>query len=106
MADGLSTREIVTAAKDGDAHMLGIFDAYVHELCIGLNNLIMIFDPQVIVLGGGVSGAGDFLADKCQRELERIFADTTDPLLCSVRIAKHQNDAGIIGAALLAKYTL
>ena len=58
--------------------------------------------PEVIVLGGGVSAAGGFLADCCQRELERLFSETTDPLLCTVRIASHQNDAGIIGAALLA----
>ena len=61
---------------------------------------------RVIALGGGVSGAGDFLADACQKELGRIFGETTDPLYCKVRIARYQNDAGILGAALLAKLRL
>ena len=106
MAGGRSAFAVVEAAKAGDPESLAIFSQYVRELCLGLNNLIMIFDPQVIALGGGVSGAGDFLADACQRELERIFGETTDPLYCRVKIARHQNDAGILGAALLAKLRL
>ena len=106
MAGGRPCREILDKAKAGNRAMLSVFEAFVHELSLGLNSLIMAFDPEYIVLGGGLSGAGDFLADACQRELERIFADTTDPLYCRVRIAKHQNDAGIIGAALLARENL
>lgn len=106
MAHGQSAYAVVQSAKAGNIKNLSIFERYVRELCLGLNNLIMIFDPEVIVLGGGVSGAGDFLADACQKELERIFADTTDPLYCQVKIAKHQNDAGMLGAALLAKQKL
>ena len=106
MAHRQSAYAVVQSAKAGNIKNLSIFERYVRELCLGLNNLIMIFDPQVIVLGGGVSGAGDFLADACQKELERIFADTTDPLYCQVKIARHQNDAGILGAALLAKQKL
>ena len=106
MAHGQSAYAVVQSAKAGNIKNLSIFERYVRELCLGLNNLIMIFDPQVIVLGGGVSGAGEFLSDACQKELERIFADTTDPLYCQVKIAKHQNDAGILGAALLAKQKL
>ena len=106
MAHGQSAYAVVQSAKAGNIKNLSIFERYVRELCLGLNNLIMIFDPEVIILGGGVSGAGDFLADACQKELERIFADTTDPLYCQVKIARHQNDAGILGAALLAKQKL
>ena len=106
MAHGQSAYAVIQRAKAGNIKNLSIFERYVRELCIGLNNLIMIYDPQVIVLGGGVSGAGEFLSDACQKELERIFADTTDPLYCKVKIAKHQNDAGILGAALLAKQKL
>lgn len=106
MARGKSAFAVLSAAKAGEAKAVRIFERYVRELCLGLNNLIMIFDPEVIALGGGVSGAGDFLADACQRELERLFAETTDPLYCKVRIARHRNDAGILGAALLAKEKL
>ena len=106
MAHGQSAYAVIQSAKAGNIKNLSIFERYVRELCIGLNNLIMIYDPQIIVLGGGVSGAGEFLSDACQKELERIFADTTDPLYCQVKIARHQNDAGILGAALLAKQKL
>lgn len=103
MAGGRSVKDVIRLARSGDAQMLGCFEAYVHELCIGLNNLIMAFDPEIIVLGGGLSGAGEFLASHCQKELARIFSETTDPLYCQIRIARHQNDAGIIGAAMLAQ---
>ncbi|MBR5287676.1 MAG: ROK family protein [Clostridia bacterium] len=102
LADGRPVRDIIDAAIAGDPCMSRVFNQYVRDLCIGLNNLIMIFDPEIIVLGGGVSGAGSFLADKCQKELRRIFSRTTDPLLCEIRIATQKNDAGIIGAAMLA----
>lgn len=103
MAGDIPVKDVIRLAMDGDKAMLRCFHDYVQELCIGLNNLIMIFDPEVIVLGGGLSGAGDFLALHCQREIERIFSETTDPVNCVVRIARHQNDAGVIGAALLAQ---
>ena len=103
MGGGKSTRDIIHLARSGDPKMRSVFDRYVRELALGMNNLIMAYDPEIIVLGGGVSGAGSFLSDACQRELARLFSFTTDPLLCQVRIARHQNDAGIIGAAGLAK---
>ena len=106
MAGGQSAYAVVQSAREGDEKSLAIFERYVCDLCLGLNNLIMIFDPEVIVLGGGVSGAGDFLADACRKELERIFGETTDPLYCKVKIARHQNDAGMLGAMLLAKQKL
>lgn len=103
MAGNRPVKDVIELAKSGDADMLRCFKDYVRMLCIGLNNLVMAFDPEVIVLGGGLSGAGDFLASHCQKELARMFSGTTDPLLCQIRIAKHQNDAGILGAALLAQ---
>ena len=103
MAGGTSAYDVIQGAKRGDIVCRGLFEQYVRELSIGLNNLIMIFDPEVIALGGGISGAGEFLADACQKELERLFGETTDPLYCRLRIAKHQNDAGMLGAALLAR---
>lgn len=102
MSGGKSAFSVLESAKAGDAESLALFDEYVRALCLGLNNLIMIFDPEVIALGGGVSGAGEFLSSACERELRRLFDETTDPLLCRVLTAKHQNDAGIFGAALLA----
>ena len=106
MSRGRSAYAVIEGAKSGDRECRQIYGRYVRELCIGLNNLIMVFDPQVIALGGGVSGAGEFLSSACQRELRRLFADTTDPLLCKVLTAKHQNDAGMLGAMLLAKQRL
>lgn len=102
LAQNKPVRDILSGANAGIPEMCFALDEYARSLAIGLNNLIMIFDPDVIVLGGGISSAGDMLAKRCQGELERIFSQTTDPLLCEVRIAQHQNDAGVIGAAMLA----
>ena len=104
LSGGRSAYAVIEEARRGEEGGLRIFRRYVRELCLGLNNLIMAFDPEVIVLGGGVSGAGEFLSSACQKELERLFSYTTDPLYCKVRIASRQNDAGILGAALLAQH--
>ena len=104
--DGRTAQMIIDAAQHGDVHSKTLFDAFVRELCLGLCSIIMAFDPEVIVLGGGISGAGEFLRGACEQELARIFAPTTDRLICRIRLAAHRNDAGILGAAILAKHKL
>ena len=102
MSGGLSAKQVMDGARQGDERLSELFACYVHELCIGLANLNVIFTPEVMVLGGGLSRAGAFLSDACNRELQSIFAAHPEELVCGVTIARHQNDAGMLGAAVLA----
>ncbi len=106
ISHGLSAKQVIDGAKAGVAKMQAYFQTYIHELCIGLANLNIIFTPEIIVLGGGVSRAGQFLSDACNRELQTIFAAHPEELVCGVTTAVHQNDAGMLGAAVLAMHKL
>lgn len=101
----LDARMIFEAAKDGDQLALESVNRLIKYLAIGISNLINIFDPEIFVLGGGVSKVGDFLLDKLKLEVESM---KSFPKIDSgiIEIAKLKNDAGIIGAAMLGKISL
>jgi glucokinase len=83
-------------------HSVGVFDQYSVYLATGIINIINILDPDVVVLGGGVSAAGEFLLNAVRAKLPpRLFYKTMP--YCRVEIAQLGNDAGIIGAAMLGK---
>lgn len=93
---------IFDAAKAGDGLANKVVDRLVKYLSRGIINVICMIDPEIIVLGGGISHAGDFLVDKINIALEELkyFKDSA---LAKIEIAKLKNDAGIIGAAMYAK---
>jgi glucokinase len=69
----------------------------------GLADLTAIVDPDAFVIGGGVSEAGDLLLASARRTLsEKVFGGTNRPLP-QLLVARLGNDAGIVGAADLAR---
>ena len=98
----LNAKAVLDLAKAGDADCMGIFETYVKYLCVGLANLINIYDPDMIVLGGGVAYAGDFLLDAVRAALgDYVYCPALS--WARVELARMGNDAGIIGAAMLGK---
>ena len=100
--DAITAKHVIDLAKAGDPDCMGLFDNYVHHLCVGLVNLINLYDPEVIALGGGVSHAGQFLLDAVRAKLPEMVFFKTMPY-ASIELAKLTNDAGIIGAAMLGR---
>ena len=104
-AERVSGRTACEAMRAGDAAGKEVYDKYVKYLAIGLANIINIFQPEIISLGGGVSNEGQSLIDALLPLVrgEQYGNDLLDPSkLTQLRIAKLGNDAGIIGAAALA----
>ena len=93
---------VLEAALDGDPAAEAAFDRYTDYLALTLNNIIHTLDPEVIILGGGVSGAGEALLRPVEQKLDKLllFPELGRP---EIRIAALGNDAGIIGAAMLAR---
>ena len=97
----ISGRTACDAMRQGDAAAKEVYDTYVKYLACGLTNMVNIFRPQVISLGGGVSGEGQSLIDALLPLISKeqyggpLAKDT------QLRIAELGNDAGIIGAAML-----
>ena len=100
--DAITAKHIFDLAKEGDPGCTELFNWYVHHLCLGIRNLINTYDPEMFVLGGGVSHAGDFLLNAVRRELPNWVFFRTMPY-GSVELARLSNDAGIIGAAMLGR---
>ncbi|MBN2267998.1 MAG: ROK family protein [Acholeplasmataceae bacterium] len=95
----LSVKSVFDAAKDGDNLANKVIDRVAKYLAISASILAMIVDPEVFIIGGGVSRAGSFLIDKIEKHYksEARFSSGHIPFM----LAKTGNDAGIIGAAYL-----
>ena len=98
----ITAKHVIDLAKAGDPDCAALFDRYVYHLGVGLVNLINLYDPEVIALGGGVSHAGQFLLDAVNAKLPGMVFFKTMPF-ARVELAKLTNDAGIIGAAMLGR---
>jgi len=98
--------EAITGAMVGEAALAGdkfALDLLVELgtfLALGLAGLAHAFDPELIVVGGGVAEVGEPFLGPARRELQRLFAGTVAPP--PLFQAKLGNNAGAIGAALLA----
>ncbi|MCR5769528.1 MAG: ROK family protein [Lachnospiraceae bacterium] len=86
------------ALAAGDKTCADIFDSYMRDLTAGVVNVINLLQPDVLVIGGGLSGVGNVLLDDLKRrvagEVYSLHSDTQT----EIRIASLGNDAGIIGA--------
>ncbi len=94
-------RTAFDAMRGGDAAASEVVDTYLAYLATGIANMINIFRPEVLSIGGGISGEGEALLAPLLPLVEKekyggeIAPDT------KVMIAQLGNDAGIIGAAFL-----
>ena len=100
-APKISGRTACDAMRAGDEVGTEVYNKYVKYLATGITNLVNIFQPEVISLGGGVSNEGQSLIDAITPlvRAEQYGGDVV--ALTQLRIATLGNDAGIIGAAAL-----
>ena len=92
---------VADAAGAGDEISVAVMREAGHFLGIGLYGLAMAFDPSVIVVGGGVAGAGDIFIEPAKEQMGRMFEGKAEPV--PVLAARLGNDAGAIGVASLAE---
>jgi len=101
--EGVQGSHITQAAQMGDPVAVEAFANVGTWLGRGLADLTAIVDPDAFVIGGGVSEAGDLLLASARRTLsEKVFGGTNRPLP-QLLVARLGNDAGIVGAADLAR---
>ncbi len=97
-----SPRTAFDAAKQGDAAGDAVVKTFIEYLACGLVNMVNIFQPEVLCIGGGLCGEGDYLLNPLKELVDKnqYGTDAHDDKTV-LRIAELGNDAGIIGAALL-----
>ena len=93
-------RRIMDAAKAGDPLGQFVLEGFVRALAKVIDSLLFFLDPEVVLLGGGVSKAGHFLLDAVRQEIP-TEAMGVRRSLPEFALASLGNDAGILGAALL-----
>ena len=103
LADGLEiTGQFVTdLAHEGDELARMVIGQIGRKLGVGLANIANIFNPEVIVLGGGAMAAGDLLLLPARDEMERRALRPSRDLVKIIR-ASFGEEAGMLGAAVLA----
>ncbi len=99
LGDSLTAKDVCDLGKQGDALADRVLETVARYLGIAVNHLAMTIDPDVFIIGGGVSRAGSYLIDKIRK-----YYDEFTPISANrgkVVPAGLGNDAGIYGAARL-----
>ena len=98
-------RAIFAAAEAGDKTVLALLDDWTDEIAQGLAGMVHIFNPQLILIGGGVSAQQKLLIDpiaaKVKASVMPAFAEGLE-----LRAAQLHNDAGMVGAVYYFKQTM
>ncbi|MBL1230634.1 ROK family glucokinase [Enterococcus sp. BWB1-3] len=97
----ITSKDVFEYAENGDAFALMVVDRVCFYLGLALGNIGNILNPSSIVIGGGVSAAGEFL----RGQVESYFKEFTFPQVresTKIKLAELGNEAGVIGAASLA----
>lgn len=100
-ANKISGRVAFDCMRAGDEAAREVVDMYLSYLTTGLVNIVNIFQPEVISIGGGISNEGQSLVDAILPEIRKQQYGTDIVESTEIRIAQLKNDAGIIGAAVL-----
>ncbi|MDQ1629792.1 MAG: glucokinase [Actinomycetota bacterium] len=102
--EGVSGQHVTQAARLGDPVAIAAFTALGGWLGQGLADLAAVLDPETFIVGGGVSEAGDlFLKPMVEAFEERLTGRGHRPV-ATVELAQLGNDAGLVGAADLARH--
>ena len=79
------------------------FDEVGAWLGVGIANLVAAFDPELVVIGGGVSAAGDLLLDPARAALEQSLVGAAHRVIPPIVRGRFGPESGIVGAATLAR---
>ena len=94
----IDAKAVVDCAKAGDETALAVFDRYLDSLSSFCASLFNLLDAEVLAIGGGLSGAGDFLFSRLEKKTDPKCFYSRHGAIVPAQLG---NDAGILGAALL-----
>ncbi len=94
--EDISTIDLVKSAQSGDEFAKEVLETWQHHVALGIISLVNIFDPEIVVLSGGMGEVVDY--KKLEKEVNKNIV--VDPV--KIVPAELKNNAGMVGAALLA----
>lgn len=103
----IDARVIFQAAAAGEKLAQMTLDKFYYDLATGILNLIVCYDPEVVLIGGGISANPTFIHDLnaalTDLELRHVsVSEVKDQTIAQIKPAKLMNNAGIIGAVYQA----
>jgi glucokinase len=100
---GITGRQVANAARDGDPLAQLAMAELARWLGEGLALVADVFDPELVVIGGGVSGSAPLFLDEAREHYARILTGGRHRPLARIRTAQLGEEGGMIGAAQLAR---
>ncbi|MEO0123176.1 MAG: ROK family protein [candidate division WOR-3 bacterium] len=99
--NNLTPKIIASEARKGDSVAREVFEEIGYYIGIGVSNIINLFDPDIVIISGGISNAGKILFEPIKKTVKRLILG---PEYRNVKIvpAKLGDDAGILGSAHFA----
>lgn len=88
----------ILESKEKQEEVNEIIDRYINYLSVGLTNIINIFEPDAICIGGSFTYYAPIFMEKLKEKLKEAYKGRNIPEIIT---AKYENDAGIIGASML-----
>lgn len=101
--DNVSGRTAFDGMRAGDATAKAVVDEYIKYLGAGISDMVNIFQPEVLCIGGGICNEGETLLKPLREYVESQQYSMNSPRKTTICRAELGNDAGIIGAALLGE---
>lgn len=98
----INGKSIFEAADKGDITAKAVVAQYCSYIALGISDIVNIFAPEMILLGGGVSAQGDKILDPVRKYIRENCFDKREEAMPRLGIASMGNDAGIVGAAALS----
>lgn len=102
-APWINARTAFDAAKQGDEAAIEVVNEFIDYLAIGATNMVNIFQPEILLIGGGISGEGEYLIAPLREKIDREQYTNRNEVRTKIMKVTLGNDAGIIGAAALGR---
>ena len=96
----ITGEKLLALVKKGDNNAVKMYDKFLKYLVTGIINAVDVIDPDVVIVGGGISAQGDFLFNP----VNQMFKERTLASYRTIDIVKAEleNDAGLLGACYIA----
>jgi len=98
----IEAEELQRLCEEGDPAAAEAFEQLVHFIGVGVGNIVTLFNPEAVVIGGGLSMLGDFLLKPLEEEARRT-AFSISGRNVAFMTAAHSTDAGAIGAVYVCR---
>ena len=101
LAEEITGKAVFDLASQGDVTAMAVVRQYCYYLAVGISNIVNVFGPDIIIIGGGISRQGERILKPVRQYIRENCFDRREEAMPQIVTARMGNDAGIIGAALL-----